>query len=190
MGSSTSKAGRTLSKTPSTLPNLIARDVRADAVPRSNPQATSPMPGATQNRPTPEIQEVRNARIEEDGQDPQLLEMLRQVGPVKYPAAAKDIKPQALDPLRSMYAARKRLGEEATAQIENPPSVRTHVEIHEILQILDARKRGATDAEIVAQFKLDGSVLSRLGRGVNTPTRIKENDENGNSKAVWKDRID
>ena len=144
---------------------------------------------AASNRPAPQISEARDTRIETDGKDPQLLDMLRRAGPVKYnDSQGPNVTTGMHDPLRSMYENRKRLVQEVATE-EDSATPRRFIEISEIVAILDARKQGISDEDIVQRFNTDKEVLTRLGRMVNTPTQTGEKDDNGNSKAVWADKI-
>lgn len=163
---------------------------------------------ALQNRPDKDtvVEGDRTAPVDLDGQDPQFLQMLRRAGPVQYgdgdkgkkgkgPVTLPDIggtETVPRDPMGDMFAARQRLQRDRDDLAEAPvdgEARRTTLEMSDLVALLDARKAGASDADLEARFRLDPSLLPRLGRAVNTPTETGERDALGNGKAVWQERV-
>lgn len=143
-----------------------------------------------QNRPPPHIEGNKNESVERDGQDPQFLQMLRQAGPVKYDDASKTVPVRQDDPMAEMFRARSKLERDAHAASETSPdaeALRSHLDMSDLVALLDARKAGLDDTELQRRFRLDSSVLSRLGKAVNTPSETGEKDDLGNIKAEWRD---
>lgn len=204
--------------------------------------------GGATNRPATHTvsDQGRDSYVDQDGKDPQFLQMLRGIGPVRYGerdagrkaglevsghagAALGHQQTQAqaqnqnqnqnvqrADPLDGMWRARQRLAEEvaresgeddglvpsaaaaagtsagaapASSIDRTAPVVRRHLEMSEIVAILDARKRGEDLSRVLRRFNGDASILDRLGNAVNTPTQIGETDDTGNAKAEWRDRV-
>ncbi|ORY86271.1 hypothetical protein BCR37DRAFT_213447 [Protomyces lactucae-debilis] len=145
-----------------------------------------------------------------DGKDVQFLDMLKRAGyggdlsqhstkpsPASSQATAstpsKAIRTAPANPSGNLFTARKQLAEDVKAHTEQLEEslgqpARQWLEMSEVTRLLDARKQGAQDAELMDRFGLHPSVLQRLGKAINTPTVTEAMDENGNAKGVWQDK--
>lgn len=180
MGSSSSKVSRKFPTRAAPTPGKVYRPVKD----LGSYQLDNPPSGAARNRPTPEIQEERTQSIEADGKDPHLLAMLRKAGPVKYTPKEPEPTVQTADPMADIFSARKKYATNSFVE-EDSTAPRKFIEVSELIAILDARKQDVAEEDIQRQYNLHGTVLSRLGREVTTPTITGESDDYGNRKATW-----
>ena len=214
------------------LSESIAASLKDRATEARRPIGYNPASGAASNRPDASTvaDQGRDSYIDQDGKDPQFLQMLRGVGPVRFGepdagrkaglaasghAATSPTKESVVDtrasnrsdPLDGMWRARERLAAEVARENgedgdgTNTPTTTTtntsgtatttrrHLEMSEIVAILDARKRGQDLAAVARRFNASPDVIDRLGSAVNTVTQIGETDDNGNAKAEWRDRV-
>jgi hypothetical protein len=111
----------------------------------------------------------------------------------KQPTSVSIPQEAPANPSGNLFTARKQLAEEVKAHTEKleeslGQTQRQWLEMSEIVRLLDARKQGASDAELDERFGLHPSVLARLGKRINTPTVTEATDDHGNAKGVWEER--
>ncbi|KAJ7090061.1 hypothetical protein C8R43DRAFT_1142141 [Mycena crocata] len=166
MGSSSSKATRSLPKRVSTPPWSGARAARpVDSLPDS-------------------ASETKNEAIQQDSKDPQFLSKLSQLGPVRV-----DHHMQAAALANHMFNSRVQSENEAAA----PTPTQNRLPAQTLSRLLDERKsiRTRRDMEFLAKrFGLDVEKLDAVSQCLSTPS-VHQNttrvvDKDGNEKQIMR----
>ncbi|KAL1748128.1 hypothetical protein HDZ31DRAFT_60662 [Schizophyllum fasciatum] len=172
MGSSASKASRTLPKKKPSWAGARVGD-------------TPPAPAA---RPKPVASETKNDAIMEDAGDPHLLANLRKLGAVKVDHHMQTVR-VASDDTAKMLQTRVQADEEAASfQLS-----RNHLFSYALTQLLEERK--TQPASVLAEkYNIDAAKIESLSRFVNVATIdtarqrrmvLKSGEEYVESPVIW-----
>ncbi|KAG1754288.1 hypothetical protein EDB19DRAFT_1902441 [Suillus lakei] len=156
MGSSSSKAARTL---PKEKPSWAGS--RTPLKHDSTQETRRSMPSR------PLAFENKTDMVEADSKDPQFMSKLSQLGPVRVDHHMRSVRPA--DSVQQMY--RSRLQSEAEALPSQ--STRNRLVASSLSELLESRKTVKTQAELrvsAEQYHIDVTKLAELARFINTPS--------------------